>query len=262
MIFLTGLSWWILFPLTFLIIGGLAIATRVVSTRLLKDDAEQSSAHASPLMPTLGALFAFLSGFVIAAQWTAQTSADSVVSRMSTASARLAWASTAPGASTIKIQSALSSDLTTTTESGWGELQTSNISSFNESQTYQELQQTVREAAYSSTVSIPAATELLEAADEVGAFRHQLADAASTTLPTLLLIVLALSGIALTVNSVVLTVDSHRRAAYVVTSVVILVSLNLALLLVLAAPFRGTLQTSPKAVQEVVQRIETGFYSR
>ena len=262
MTFLTGLSWWILFPLALLAVGGTAFVARLASTRFLKDHTKQSSAHASPLMPTLGALFAFLSGFVIAAQWSTQASANSVVSRMSTASARLAWASTAPGASTIKIQAALSSDLTTTTENGWGQLQTGNTQSFNESQAYQELQQTVRESAYSSTVSVHAATELLAATDEVGASRHELADAASTTLPPLLIIVLALSGMALTVNSVVLAVDSHRRAAFVVTSVVILVSLNLALLIVLAAPFRGTLQTSPKALQEVVQRIETGFYSR
>ena len=134
MTFLTGLSWWILFPLALLAVGGTAFVARLASTRFLKDHTKQSSAHASPLMPTLGALFAFLSGFVIAAQWSTQASANSVVSRMSTASARLAWASTAPGASTIKIQAALSSDLTTTTENGWGQLQTGNTQSFNESQ--------------------------------------------------------------------------------------------------------------------------------
>jgi Protein of unknown function (DUF4239) len=262
MSFLTGLYWWILFPMAFLIVGSIAILARAVSTRLLQDHASQSSHHASPLMPTLGALFAFLSAFVIAAQWTNQSSADSVVSRMSTASARLAWASTEPGASTIKIQAALANELTTTARNDWEQLETGNVVMFNESQSYRVLQQTVRESAYSSTMSAPAATELLSAVDEVGATRHELADAASRSLPTLLLLVLALSGIVLTVNAVLLTVVSHRRAAYVVTSVVILVSLDLALLLVLAAPFRGTLQTSPKPITAVVQRIQAGFYSR
>jgi hypothetical protein len=111
-------------------------------------------------------------------------------------------------------------------------------------------------------MSVPAANELLSAVDEVGASRHELTDAASRTLPTSLLLVLALSGIALTINAVILTVASQRRAAYVVSSIVILVSLDLALLVVLAAPFRGTLQSSPEAIQAVVQGIETGFYSR
>jgi hypothetical protein len=262
MSFLTGLSWWILFPLAFLVVGGIAFVARVMTTRLFKDHATQSSGHASPLMPTLGALFAFLSAFVIAAEWTNQSSADSVVSRMSTSSARLAWASTAPGASTIKIQTALANDLTTTAESGWGQLQSGNNSLFNGSKSYQELQQAVRESVYSSAMSVPAANELLSAVDEVGASRHELTDAASRTLPTSLLLVLALSGIALTINAVILTVASQRRAAYVVSSIVILVSLDLALLVVLAAPFRGTLQSSPEAIQAVVQGIETGFYSR
>jgi len=262
MTFLTGLSWWILVPMAFLLVGGIALITRIVTTQLLKDHAGQSSTNAGPLMPTLGVLFALLSSFAIAAQWTNQSSADSVVSRMSTASARLAWASTAPGASTIKIQSALANDLTATAENGWGQLQSGDNILFNESASYRELQQTVRDSVYSSTMSVPASTELLSAVDEVGASRHELTDAASRSLPTLLLIVLALSGIALTVNAVILTVASHRRAAFVVTSIVVLVSLDLALLLVLAAPFRGTVQTSPKAIQAVVVRIETGFYSR
>ena len=262
MTFLTGLSWWILIPMVFLIVGGIAIIARVVSTRLLKDHASQSSTNASPLMPTLGVLFALLSSFAIAAQWANQSAAESVVSRMSTSSARLAWASTAPGASTIEIQSALAADLTTTADDGWDQLQSGNDILFNESPSYRELQQTVRDSVYSSSMSVPAASELLSAVDEVGASRHELTDAAGKSLPTLLLLVLALSGIALTVNAVILTVASHRRAAYVVASVVVLVSLDLALLLVLAAPFRGTLQTSPKAIQAVVQRIETGFYSR
>lgn len=248
--------------MVFLIVGGIAIVARVVSTRLLKDHASQSSTNASPLMPTLGVLFALLSSFAIAAQWTNQSSADSVVSRMSTSSARLAWASTAPGASTIAIQSALAADLATTADVGWDQLHSGNDNSFNESASYRELQQTVRDSAYSSTMSVPASIELLSAVDEVGVSRHELTDAASRSLPTLLLIVLALSGIALTVNAVILTVASHRRAAFVVTSIVVLVSLDLALLLVLAAPFRGTLQTSPKALQAVVLRIGTGFYSR
>jgi len=261
MIFLTGLPWWILFPIALLFVGCIAILARVASTRLLKDHASQSSTNAGPLMPTLGVLFALLSSFAIAAQWTNQSAAESVVSRMSTSSARLAWASTAPGASTIKIQDALAADLAATAGNGWDQLQTGDNILFNESPSYRELQQTVRDSVYSATMSVPASTELLSAVDEVGASRHELADAANRGLPTLLLVVLALSGIALTVNAITLTVASHRRAAFVITSVVILVSLDLALLLVLAAPFRGTLQTSSKPITAVAQRIQEGFYS-
>lgn len=80
------------------------------------------------------------SPFVICHSRTMDQSRDFIVSRMSTASARLAWASTAPGASTIKIQSALANELTTTAENGWDQLQSGDNILFNESASYRELQ--------------------------------------------------------------------------------------------------------------------------
>ena len=89
-----------------------------------------------------------------------------------------------------------------------------------------------------------------------------LANAAGRTLPTLLLIVLALSGIVLTINSVILVAENPGRSSFVVLSVVLLVAFDLALLLVLAAPLRGTLQASPKPIESVVNEIDSGFFTR
>ena len=91
---------------------------------------------------------------------------------------------------------------------------------------------------------------------------RDLTNAAGRTLPTLLLAVLALSGIILAINSVILVVESHGRSSFVVLLVVVLVAFDLALLLVLAAPFRGTLQALPTPVESVVHEIDSGFFTR
>ncbi|CAB4606123.1 unannotated protein [freshwater metagenome] len=259
---LTSLDWWALFPLLLFVIATIAVVAHVVIRRFLGHHASRSVSHAAPLMPTLGALFAFLSAFVIATEWTAQSSADSTVAHIASASARLAWASTAPGAETFKIQDALSADLSYTVTTGWTQLQSGDEVGLIETESYRNLQKTVRDSAYSPAVSTPASNELLAAVDELGATRRDLANAAGRTLPTLLLAVLALSGIILTINAVILVVESPGRSSFVVLSVVVLVSFDLALLLVLAAPFRGTLQASRAPVESVVHEIDSGFFTR
>ena len=259
---ITSLEWWVLFPLLLFIVATIAFAAHIVIRRFLGHHASRSVSHAAPLMPTLGALFAFLSAFVIATEWTAQSSADSTVAHIASASARLAWASTAPGADSFQIQSALSTDLSYTVTTGWKQLQTGDEVGLIENDSYRDLQKTVRDSAYSSAVSTPASNELLAAVDDLGATRRDLANAAGRTLPTLLLAVLALSGIILTINSVILVVESPGRSSFVVLSVVLLVAFDLALLLVLAAPFRGTLEASTKPIESVVHEIDSGFFTR
>lgn len=259
---LTSLQWWLLFPICLAVITAIAVIAHIVIRWFLGHHASRSVLHAAPLMPTLGALFAFLSAFVIATEWTAQSTTDATVSRMATASARLAWASTAPGVDTARIQLALKTDLDTTATQGWTELTDGDETALVESASYRNLQRAVRDSAYAAQVSPVVAAELLGASDDLGAARRDLANEADRTLPTLLLVVLALSGVALTINSVILVVENPGRSSFVVLTVVLLVACDLALLLVLAAPFRGTLQASPAPLSAVRQEIDDGFFTR
>lgn len=259
---LTGLQWWVIFPLSFLAVGAVAFGSRRIFRAFLRHHSSPSVKHAIPLMPTLGALFAFLSAFVIATEWTAQAQADSVVTRMSSASARLAWAATAPGADTSTIQIALAEDLTVTSTKGWHDLQDGNDTAAIETESFRHLEQVVRASAYSPSVPTPAATELIAAVDDLGAARRELANAATRSLPMVLFVALGLSGIMLTLNAVILTIESPGRSSYVVLSVVLLVAIDLALLLVLAAPFRGSLQTSPAPIESITREIDSGFFTR
>lgn len=259
---LTSLEWWVLFPLSLVVIGSIAGLSHLVIRRFLGDHVGRSVIHAGPLMPTLGALFAFLSAFVIATEWTAQSTSEATVARMASASARLAWASTAPGADTAAIQSAIVADLSSTATVGWEDLRDGDEAEMVQNDTYRELQRTVRDSAYAPAVAPAASGELLAAVDDLGAARRDLANEAGRTLPTLLLVVMALSGIALTINAVILVLENAGRSSFVVLSVVLIVALDLALLLVLAAPFRGTLEASPAPLTVVRTEIETGFFSR
>ena len=65
---LTSLDWWALFPMLFIVIATIAVVSHFVIRRFLGHHARRSMGHAAPPMPTLGALFAFLSAFVIATE--------------------------------------------------------------------------------------------------------------------------------------------------------------------------------------------------
>lgn len=213
-------------------------------------------------MPTLGALFAFLSAFVIATEWGAQSQAQSVVQHVASAGSRLAWAATAPGAETDAIQQALAAELRTTASTGWSALADERTSDAVATREFRVIETLVRGSAYSTTVSGPAATELLASVDDLAAARRDLAASASRTLPVLLFAALGISGAALITNAVTLTIRSHARSSVVVGSVIVLVALDLSILLALASPFRGTFVVSPRPLQEVVQQIESGWFTR
>ena len=259
---LTSLEWWILFPLSLLIVGSIAAIAHGIIRRFLGAHTERSVIHAGPLMPTLGALFAFLSAFVIATEWTAQSTSEATVASIASASSQLAWASTAPGVDTIAIQASLMVDLEETATTGWERLQNGDETSLLDSDASRDLQRAVRASAYSPAVSPVASAELLSALDDVSEARRDLVNEAGGTLPTLLFGVLALSGLALTVNSVILVLQNPGRSSVVVLSIVVIVALDLALLLVLAAPFRGTLETSPAPLTAVRTEIASGFFTR
>lgn len=260
MVLLTGLPSWFVILMSFVAAIGVTILLRVVIRRMQRDDGDDAVRHAGPLMPTLGALFAFLSAFVIAYEWNSQSQAAALVQHVAAASSRLAWASTAPGFDVTAIQSSLHVELVAMSTDGWDALAKDRTDQAMATEQFRQLEQTVRASAYSSGVATPAATELLAAMDDLAASRRELAAMAERSLPSLLFIALGISGFALIANAVTLTIRSHRRTMFVVGSIVVLVAVDLAILLIFAAPFRGTVVTSPAPLEHVAELLEAGWF--
>lgn len=257
---LTSLPWWLLVVLSLAFSVSVAIAFRKIVRRTQRGSGDDPVRHAGPLMPTLGALFAFLSAFVIATEWSSQSQTESLVQHVASASSRLAWASTAPGADTAAIQSSLQQELSTMVTVGWPALADRRTVDAVATEQFRSLESTVRLSAYSPSVSTPASNELLASIDELAAGRRDLAADAERSLPALLFVALGLSGVALIANAVTLTIRSDRRSTFIVGSIVVLVAIDLAILLVLAAPFRGTLTVSPAPLEHIGQELAGGWF--
>lgn len=261
MTFLTGLQWWVLLAGAVVLAVLAAFGLRSLVQHSQRHTGEDPVRHAGPLMPTLGALFAFLSAFVIATEWTSQSHAEGLVQNLAAASSRLAWAATAPGAETDRIQSALTIELRSTSTTGWVALADGRETDAVATEEFRALESSVRDSAYGPRISSPAASELLASVDELATDRRALAAASEGSLPLLLFAGLGLAGMALIANAVTLTIRSPGRTVAVVGSIVALVAIDLAIVLVLAAPFRGTLDISPTPLQQVATQIDAGWFS-
>lgn len=259
---LSALHWWIILPASLLLVGLISLGLRVLIERLVGHHRAEAARIAGPLMPALGVLFAFMSGFAITTAWNAQVVAESTVTRESAAATALGWAATAPGADTPAIRSALDAYLTVTVTEEWQQLSTSSPSVTPTTDELAELQRTVRASASSDGVTSPDASAMLSRLDELASTRVARIDAATGSMPLPLFLAIFLTGIAVCLNALVISIDSDSRARLVSASIVVVVAVDLAVLLILSGPFVGSQRVSNAPLVAVREQIHNGQITR
>ncbi|CAB4322429.1 MAG: DUF4239 domain-containing protein [Actinobacteria bacterium] len=258
---LSALPWWVLVPGTLLVIATIAFLLRSMFEILLGSSKSQAASFAAPLMPALGVLFAFMSGFAITAMWGGHTAAELTVSKEATASDQLAWAATARNVDTQSIQTALVRYIDSVVESEWP-LQSQMSQSLNrQSADIKNLQQAVRSSASDPTVGQADAAALINGVDDLSTQRAARLGASKSSMPLALFIALVVSGLALCLNALFVSVAGERRSRMVTYSIIVVVALDLAVLLILAGPFTGSQQVSNSPLIEVREQIITGQMS-
>lgn len=258
---LTALPWWVLVPGTLLVIATVAFLLRSAFERLLGSSRSQAASFAAPLMPALGVLFAFMSGFAITAMWGGHSAAELTVSREATASDQLAWAATARNVDTRSIQSALVIYLDSVIEDEWPRQSQSTPSLERQSADFKNLQQTVRSSASNPSVGQADAMALINDVDDLSMQRAARLGASKSSMPLALFVALVVSGLALCLNALIVSVAGERRSRLVTYSIIVVVALDLAVLLILAGPFTGSQQVSNTPLIEVREQIITGQMS-
>jgi hypothetical protein len=124
------------------------------------------------------------------------------------------------------------------------------------------LERDVRAQAVRASVGTAAGTELLVSLDALTADRRaRLADA-SREAPSLYVITLAVSAIALIANASALTIRSGWRAAILVSGLVSVVALSMALLFALGTPWRGAITVSGHPIDAVIRDLANGYFHR
>jgi len=253
-----------------LLVGGsLAIALLVaigsrLAVRALVPDSEREGAHAvaAPLMPALGAAFAILTALTLASEAGALTSAQQIVSSEAADSSRLAWASTMPGVSREPIQAALGRYLRATRTYEWHGSRAANGDDPATVRAVAALERVVRSESVRPKLGTPTTTELLSALDALTNDRRARLAAASREPPSLYVITLVVSGVALIANAAALTIRARRRVALLIGGLTIVIGLSIALLFALGTPWRGAIVVSGHPIDAVIRDLANAYFRR
>ncbi len=245
------MEWLTSLPTVVLVVGWLLLALLVaalarVGVRALVPAGEQERVPqiAMPLMPTLGAAFAIFAALSLASEAGYLRAAEGLVSDEAASASRLAWAATSPQVQSEPIHRALRDYLQTT----------------RAREPVAKLERSVRTEAARPELGSAASTELLVSLDGVTSSRRARVAAASRDVPTLYVLTLVVSGLALIVNAGALTFRSSLRTSLLITGVGSVVGLSLALLFALSAPWNGPFIVSGHPLDAVVGDLGSGFF--
>jgi hypothetical protein len=231
----------------------------VLDTVIGAQDQADLGTIAGPLMGALGALFAFLTAFVITIQWGQHREAENTVGMEADACVRLAWISQSPGCDGATIRCDLAAYLRSVLTAEWPAL--SNGAGCDATHDrMSELQYRVRGIAAEPDVPASVSSDLTTAADAIAVTRAERLNAAGRDLPTPLFLLTFLSGVVLALNAIVLALHLDHAYALAIGGIVTLIPLDLALLLAIAMPFKGDVRVEGHALSRVLDNLTGGRY--
>jgi hypothetical protein len=213
-------------------------------------------------MSPLGAAFAILAALTLASEAGYLSSAHDIVSNEAADASRLAWAATMPEIRPAPIQAGLANYLRVTRLHEWHGANAAEGEDRATLQALAHLERVVRVQAARPDLGTPTSSELLTALDSLTNDRRARLAAASRDLPAFYAITLAVSGLALIAGAAALTIRAGGRVALLTGGLTVVVGLSMALILVLANPWRGTTFVSGHPVDVVLHDLATGYFRR
>jgi Protein of unknown function (DUF4239) len=215
---------------------------------------------AGSLMGALGALFAFLTAFVITIEWGQHREAEHTTGMEADACIRLAWVSDSPGCDGVAIRRDLAAYLQSVLDEEWPTLARHGDGCEETHDRMSALQYRVRHRAAEPDTPASVSADLTTAADAIAVTRSNRLNAAARDLPTPLFLLAFLSGVALALNAVVIALHVDRSYALTIAGIATVIPLDLALLLAIAMPFGGDLQVDAHPLARVLANLEGGRY--
>ena len=261
MVWLTSQSVWVLVIGCLLIAVAVALASRQLALLAIPPE-ERDQAHtvAAALMTAFAAGFALLTALTLANEVNSLSSAQTTVSTEAAAAASLAWSSTNPGVETAPMQTALRNYLVATRTYEWHGVAAANGDDPATDNALADLERTARTQAARPGVGTATSMEILTNLDSLTTQRRiRLADAGHS-IPDFYAILVVITGLALIVNTSVVGMRGGLRAALVTVSLTIVIALSVALLLSLAAPWRGAITVSGHPLDSVIKDLNTNYF--
>jgi len=214
---------------------------------------------AGSLMGALGALFAFLTAFVITIEWSQHREAEHTLGMEADACIRLAWITNSPGCDGAAIRRDLAAYLRSVLDEEWSVLADGAGCEATQDR-MGELQYQVRGTAAQPGVPASVSDDLTSAADAIAITRSERLNAAAHDLPTPLFLLAFLSGVILALNAIVLALHLRHPYSFAIAGLVAVIPFDLALLLAIALPFRGDLSIEAQALVRVLDNLSRGRY--
>ena len=231
----------------------------VLDTLIGAQDQADLGTIAAPLMGALGALFAFLTAFVITTEWGQHRETEHTVGMEADACVRLAWISQSPGCDGAAIRRDLAAYLRSVLNEEWPALSHGAGCEATHDR-MSELQYRVRGIAAEPDVPASVSNDLTTAADAIAVTRAERLNAAARDLPTPLFLLAFLSGVVLALNAIALALHLDRAYGLAIGGILALIPLDLALLLAIAMPFNGDLRVEGHALARVLDNLRRGRY--
>jgi hypothetical protein len=261
MVWLTSQSVWVL------VLGCLALAlliswiSRHLAFRFMpSDDRAEAHAIAAALTTAFAAAFVLLTALTLANEVTSLSNAQNIVSTEAADAAVLAWSSTNPGVETQQVQDVLRDYLVATRTYEWHGTAAANGDDPQTDSAIAVMEGVVRTQAAQPGISTPTSTELLTTMDGLTSQRRLRLAAAGHSIPDFYAVLVVVTGLALIVNTSIVSTRGGWRAALVTTSLVVVIALSVALLFALATPWRGAIEVSGHPIDSVIKDLNTGYF--
>jgi hypothetical protein len=259
---LTSLDLWVVLAVTLVaIIAFAAITNWVIGRALGPGPRDRAGTTAAAYMTALGSLFAILTGFLISSEYLTLRDARNALGAEVAAASQLAQASgSLTPADTGKVQEDLTAYLSVLPTGEWSALEVGAAGASPAAERLRSLQSTVFRVTSKSYVPGPAASSLQESVNAITTSRRQRLVIASSGLPFPLFALSLLAGLALIVNSLLVSARQGARYGLVAAGIVLAVALDLGAILAISAPFTGAFVVDTAPVTELLDELARGAY--
>ncbi len=254
--FLAGLSVWVIAAVLFLFFAAVMLVARAIATRRCSEEsAEKLSDESVRLLTGLAATFAFFVGFAITVTWGAVSAGQAAVEREAGAVRNMNWAiNNIPD----RDESAqLREKLATFTEAAAyrdkNDLARGDTASLPSAVPLDRFQDALHTYAFGPTTPSPQVTSMVTAARALGTESAAVSAVAQRSLPTMVVVLLMVSGFLLAVVMGVSTVNARHPALMLVWSVV--PALSITVVFALSSPFERGIGVSLAPMQTVSQQL-------
>lgn len=248
---------WVVIIVSFGIFAGICGATRhLVRKRTTEERREELADYAGKLLGPLGATFAFLVGFAITMTWGAISAGQDAVDLQASSAQQVSWASAniADQAGAAEVNARLSAYLDIAVNDDAPALADGQFVVLPSAESFDKLQDSVHTVAYRGGNSVPEASGMVSAAASLTAARSKMVAVAERSLPTLVIVLILLSGALLAIGMGISASIVPRPTLMYGWAFV--AGLSLSVVLLLDYPFGGGLAVNVEPLAAVAQAVK------